>query len=63
MAVERIVQHKHCVECGRAVPTDKKFCAPQCETDYTTRLKKKNMVLLLNYGIIGILLLVLIFVY
>ena len=61
MAVERIVQHKHCIHCGRAIPTDKQYCSDKCEADYSSIVKRKNLMLIINYAMIGIFILILIF--
>ncbi len=47
--VERLVQHKHCRECGRAIPAKDIFCSKDCEDDHRRRLKKKKNQLLLLY--------------
>jgi predicted nucleic acid-binding Zn ribbon protein len=58
--VERLVQHKHCRECGRAVPAKDVFCSEDCESGHRMKLKKKkNQLLLLYVGSIVILMLVL----
>ena len=47
--VERLVQHKHCRQCGRAVPGKDIFCSKDCENDHKRMLKKKKNQLLLLY--------------
>jgi len=60
MAVERIVQHKHCTNCGRANPADMHYCSTKCEEDFIALQKRKKMVLYANYAMIVFLLIVLI---
>ncbi|MFQ6127416.1 MAG: DUF2116 family Zn-ribbon domain-containing protein [Thermoplasmata archaeon] len=58
--VERLIQHKHCLGCGRAIPTKDIFCSKECENDHKRRLKrKKNQLLFLYVGSIIILILIL----
>jgi predicted nucleic acid-binding Zn ribbon protein len=46
---ERVVQHKHCRTCRKAVPPEKDFCDETCEGQYKAELKKKrnNYIILL----------------
>jgi predicted nucleic acid-binding Zn ribbon protein len=62
MSVTQIVQHKHCINCGRAQPADLRYCSPQCETEFTDLQNRKKKVLYANYIMIGFLVLMLIFV-
>ncbi len=58
--VQQIVQHKHCINCGRAQPPDKQYCSDRCETEFSTLQNRKKMVLYANYGMILFLVVVLI---
>lgn len=57
--VERIVQHRHCKECGKVVVREEEFCDDDCETTYKTRLRRKARQLLWIYvgSIVAIVLL------
>jgi predicted nucleic acid-binding Zn ribbon protein len=58
--VERLVQHKHCRECGRAIPAKDVFCSGDCESGHKRTLKrKKNQLLLLYVSSVVILILIL----
>ncbi len=35
-----IQQHKHCLVCEKAIPTDKRFCSERCETIHEERRKR-----------------------
>ncbi|MCK4310562.1 MAG: DUF2116 family Zn-ribbon domain-containing protein [Methanomicrobia archaeon] len=50
--------HKHCVVCGKAIPTDKTFCAEKCERYYEKKMKsqKRHFYLLMVFPIIVVLL-------
>ena len=45
--VERIPQHRHCLNCGRAYTGDGKYCGKECEESKTAEIKKKKNVLLI----------------
>ncbi|MEA1993164.1 MAG: DUF2116 family Zn-ribbon domain-containing protein [Euryarchaeota archaeon] len=55
-----IEPHKHCMVCGKAIPTDKSFCSEKCEEHYRKRVKKQKMYsyLLMAVPIILIVLLI-----
>ena len=40
----KIVDHRHCVTCGKAIPPDKKFCSEECRMKYEeARMREKRM--------------------
>ncbi|MEJ2251241.1 MAG: DUF2116 family Zn-ribbon domain-containing protein [Candidatus Lokiarchaeota archaeon] len=34
--------HKHCPICGKAMPTDNKFCSQECKDNYLSDQKGQN---------------------
>ena len=60
MPIERIVQHKHCIQCGKAIPLDEKFCSEKCKMEYEALLKRKKMTLIINYLLMGFFIIILI---
>ncbi len=40
--VDRIPQHRHCVNCDKAIPYKDKFCDEGCEQEYKGHLKAKK---------------------
>jgi predicted nucleic acid-binding Zn ribbon protein len=53
---ERIAQHRHCRQCGRAFVGDEPFCSPGCMTANQGNLKKKKNQLMVLYAITFIIL-------
>lgn len=53
--------HKHCLVCGKAIPTDKNFCSEKCEGYYEQKVKKQKryFYVLMAFPIILVLLLLL----
>ena len=49
--IERIPQHRHCLNCNKAFVGDGRYCTPECEEGRTTELKKKRNGLLIIWGI------------
>lgn len=47
--VEKILQHKHCGVCGKAVPVDDAFCSDLCKDKFEVLMKKKRTTMLIFY--------------
>lgn len=60
--VERIVQHRHCRECGGTVPPREEFCDEACRGVFVARMTRKRRQLLTLYGF-GVAVLVLALLY
>lgn len=43
---DRLLQHKHCRSCGKAIPVEDKFCNEECTTTHRLMMKKKKNQLL-----------------
>ncbi|MFQ6012163.1 MAG: DUF2116 family Zn-ribbon domain-containing protein [Thermoplasmata archaeon] len=43
---EKLLQHKHCLSCGKAVPTARDFCTDTCRDKHTGVLRRKRRQLL-----------------
>jgi predicted nucleic acid-binding Zn ribbon protein len=49
---ERIVQHKHCPPCGKAMSAGKEFCSSECEEQHQQRQKERKKTLYYMYAAI-----------
>lgn len=58
----KIVDHRHCRTCGRAIPPDKEFCSEKCRKEFEDvrkREERMKKILWVMYAVmIGSLLLV-----
>ena len=58
----KIVDHRHCMTCGKAIPPDKEFCSEECRKKYErVRMKEervKKMLWIMYAVMIGSLLIV-----
>lgn len=58
---ERLLQHKHCRNCGRAVSLDDDYCNDRCKDEHHSMLKKKRnqlyLMMLLALGLMVVTLL------
>jgi predicted nucleic acid-binding Zn ribbon protein len=60
---EKIAQHRHCRQCGKAFVGNEPFCSDECKLAHKTNLQKKKKQLTLLYVITFIvLILALVFV-
>jgi predicted nucleic acid-binding Zn ribbon protein len=48
---ERLLQHKHCLTCGRATSPKKEYCTDDCERERMEMLHKKKRQLLMLYAV------------
>jgi len=49
---EKILQHKHCSICGKAVPVDETFCSDECKEKWAAMVKKRKTMMYIMYGMI-----------
>ena len=49
--VERIPQHRHCMNCNRAFVGDGRYCTSECEESRVTELRGKKNRLLIVWGV------------
>ena len=60
----KIVDHRHCMTCGKAIPPDKEFCSEECRKKYEqVRMREERMkkILWIMYAVmIGSLLMVIV---
>jgi len=50
--VEKLIQHKHCGMCGKAIPADLELCGEECENAKGAMIKKRKTYVYLMYGAI-----------
>jgi predicted nucleic acid-binding Zn ribbon protein len=58
---EKIPQHKHCHQCGRAFIGETNFCSDDCGKANTITMKKKKRQLLLLYVVTFVVLILALF--
>jgi len=46
---EKLLQHRHCKECGKAILLDKRYCSEECEKKHGDLIQKRKKQLLLLY--------------
>ncbi len=58
--MDKIPPHKHCLNCGIAIPPDKTFCSKKCENEWNAMIRKKKMNLYIWMAMLAILLIILV---
>lgn len=56
---ERLVQHKHCPVCGKAMSSDRESCSDECATRREKQIKERKRTMYLFYFSMLILVVVL----
>jgi len=56
---ERLVQHKHCPVCGKAMSVDRETCSDECASTRAVQQREKKRTLYLFYFSIVVLAIVL----
>lgn len=57
---EKLLQHRHCKVCGKAVQVNQELCSERCKRDWENIIKKRRWTLYLFYIMIVIFIIVLI---
>ena len=50
-----IIQHKHCVNCGKVCAPEKRTCSEECESNWNKELRKRRMRMFAFLGIAVVL--------
>lgn len=56
---QKIVQHKHCSQCGRAIISDKELCSDKCKREWDALAKKRRWNLYIFYIMIAVFIIIL----
>ena len=51
---ERLMQHKHCIVCLKAITLARDYCSDTCKEVHTTKIKKQKRMLYIMYAVMGI---------
>lgn len=52
---ERLVQHKHCPMCGKAMSASKEFCSDECEQAREAKQRERKRTLYTFYALIALM--------
>lgn len=55
---QKLLQHKHCITCGKAILVTEEFCSEECESNHAAVLgKKRRQLMLLWLAAMGVVVL------
>lgn len=54
MAVPKVANHSHCVECDKAIPYGDETCSDECQTEVEEREKKRKRMMYIMYGLFAL---------
>ncbi len=54
----KLLQHKHCQVCSKAIPLSEEFCSEECKVEFEALVKKRRMYIYIMYGMIIIIIVV-----
>lgn len=52
--VEKILQHKHCKICEKAILPEEELCSDECKNRWNVILKKRKWTMYFFYGMIAL---------
>jgi len=50
--VEKLLQHKHCRICDKAIPVDEETCSEECKTKLEALIKKRRTNVYIIWGLL-----------
>jgi predicted nucleic acid-binding Zn ribbon protein len=53
-------QHKHCTNCGKAIPPKEEMCSDKCKAEWDRTVKRKRYTMYAYIGFTGVIVLLLI---
>ena len=48
----KLLQHRHCQVCSKAIPISEEFCSEECKVEFGGMVKKRRNLLYVFYGLI-----------
>jgi predicted nucleic acid-binding Zn ribbon protein len=46
----KLLQHRHCQICSKAIPLSEEFCSEECRLEFDNIVKKRKSMMYLIYG-------------
>ena len=57
----KLLQHRHCQVCSKAIPISEEFCSEECKIEFDNMVKKRRNFLYLFYAMIVVFIVVFLF--
>lgn len=59
----KLLQHKHCQVCSKAIPLSEEICSEECKVEFEALVKKRRSYIYLMYGMIVLIFVVMLLSY
>lgn len=59
----KLLQHRHCQVCSKAIPLSEEYCSEECKVEFEAVIKKRRTYIYLMYGMIILIIVVMILSY
>ena len=46
----KLLQHRHCQVCSKAIPYNEEYCSSECKTEFEALVKKRKGYIYIIYG-------------
>lgn len=54
MAVPKVANHAHCVQCNKAIPYGEETCSEECAQEVAGQEKKRKRMMYITYGLLAL---------
>jgi predicted nucleic acid-binding Zn ribbon protein len=59
----KLLQHRHCQVCSKAIPLSEEYCSEECNVEFNALVKKRRTYIYVIYGMILLVIVVMILSY
>lgn len=57
----RIIQHKHCIVCFKAITLGRDYCADECKEIHVAKIKRQKRMMYIMYGVLAVVFVLVVF--
>ncbi len=51
----KLLQHRHCQVCSKAIPISEEYCSDECNIEFSKLVKKRKGLVYIMYGMIVVI--------
>ncbi len=59
----KLLQHRHCQVCSKAIPITEEFCSEECKTEFEAMIKKRKSYIYIIYATMILIIVVMLLSY
>ena len=57
----RIIQHKHCIVCFKAIGLGRDYCTDECKEIHVAKIKRQKRMMYIMYGVLAVVFVLVVF--